>query len=37
MNYLQLPGAAANSVILLLVTIILIIIMTRFIDIRKEL
>ena len=37
MNYLQLPGATANSVILLLVTIILIIIMTRFIDIRKEL
>ena len=37
MNYLQLPGAAANSVILLLITIIIIIIMTRFIDIRKEL
>ena len=37
MNYLQLPGAAANAVILLLITIIIIIIMTKFIDIRKEL
>ena len=37
MNYLQLPGAAANSVILLLITIFIIIVMTKFIDIRKEL
>jgi len=37
MNYLQLPGAAANSVILLVITILVIIIMTKFIDIRKEL
>ena len=37
MNYLQLPGAAANSVILLLITIFMIIVMTKFIDIRKEL
>ena len=37
MNYLQLPGAAANAVILLLITIIIIITMTKFIDIRKEL
>ena len=37
MNYLQLPGAAANAVILLLITIIIIVTMTKFIDIRKEL
>ena len=37
MNYLQLPGAAANSVILLFLTIFVIIVMTKFIDIRKEL
>ena len=37
MNYLQLPGAAANSVILLVITIFVIIVMTKFIDIRKEL
>ena len=37
MNYLQLPGAAANAVILLLITIIIVITMTKFIDIRKEL
>lgn len=37
MNYLQLPGAAANSVILLIITIFIIIVMTKFIDIRKEL
>tara|TARA_A100001015_G_scaffold283722_1_gene349324 strand:+ start:380 stop:877 length:498 start_codon:yes stop_codon:yes gene_type:complete len=37
MNYLQLPGAAANSVILLVITILVIIVMTKFIDIRKEL
>ena len=37
MNYLQLPGAAANSVILLLITIFIIMVMTKFIDIRKEL
>ncbi len=37
MNYLQLPGAAANSVILLFITIFIIIVMTKFIDIRKEL
>ena len=37
MNYLQLPGAAANSVILLLITIFVIIVMTKLIDIRKEL
>ena len=37
MNYLQLPGAAANSVILLSITIFIIIVMTKFIDIRKEL
>ena len=37
MNYLQLPGAAANSVILLFNTIFIIIVMTKFIDIRKEL
>ena len=37
MNYLQLPGAAANSVILLVITIMVIIVMTKFIDIRKEL
>ena len=37
MNYLQLPGAAANSVILLFITIFVIIVMTKFIDIRKEL
>ena len=35
MNYLQLPGAAANAVILLLITIIIVITMTKFIDIRK--
>ena len=37
MNYLQLPGAAANSVILLVITILVIIVMTKFINIRKEL
>ncbi len=37
MNYLQLPGAAANSVILLVITILVIIMMTKLIDIRKEL
>ncbi len=37
MNYLQLPGAAANSVILLIITILIVIIMTKVIDIRKEL
>ena len=37
MNYLQLPGAAANAVILLFITIIIIITMTKFVDIRKEL
>ena len=37
MNYLQLPGAAANSVILLVITIFIIILMTKIIDIRKEL
>ena len=37
MNYLQLPGAAANSVILLIITILVIFIMTKVIDIRKEL
>ena len=35
MNYLQLPGAAANSVILLLITIFIIIVMTKFIDISN--
>ena len=37
MNYLQLPGAAANSVTLLVITILIVISMTKFIDIRKEL
>ena len=37
MNYLQLPGAAANAVILLVITILIVISMTKFIDIRKEL
>jgi putative spermidine/putrescine transport system permease protein len=37
MNYLQLPGAAANSVILLIITILIVIIMTKVIDIRREL
>ena len=37
MNYLQLPGAAANSVIFLVITILVIIVMTKFINIRKEL
>ena len=37
MNYLQLPGAAANSVILLIITILVVFIMTKVIDIRKEL
>ncbi len=37
MNYLQLPGAAANSVILLVITILVVFIMTKVIDIRKEL
>ncbi len=37
MNYLQLPGAAANSVILLVITILVVVIMTKVIDIRKEL
>ena len=37
MNYLQLPGAAANSVILLIITILVVFIMTKAIDIRKEL
>ena len=37
MNYLQLPGAAANAVILLAITILIILAMTKFIDIRKEL
>ena len=37
MNYLQLPGAAANAVILLVITISIILAMTKFIDIRKEL
>ena len=37
MSYLQLPSAAANAVILLSITILMIFIMTRLIDIRKEL
>ena len=37
MNYLQFPGAAANAVILLIITIFIIYVMTKFIDIRKEL
>jgi len=37
MSYLQLPAAAANAVILLIITIFIIWIMTKFIDIRKEL
>ena len=37
MSYLQLPAAAANAVILLIITILIIWIMTKFIDIRKEL
>ena len=37
MSYLQLPAAASNAVILLIITIFIIWIMTKFIDIRKEL
>ncbi len=37
MSYLQLPSAAANAVILLLITLMIIFIMTKIIDIRKEL
>lgn len=37
MSYLQLPAAAANSVVLLSVTLLMIVAMTRIIDIRKEL
>ena len=37
MAYLQLPAAAANAVILLVVTLLMIFLMTRIIDIRKEL
>ena len=37
MSYLQLPAAAANAVILLLLTLLIIWIMTKMIDIRKEL
>ena len=37
MAYLQLPAAAANAVILLFVTLLMIFLMTRIIDIQKEL
>jgi putative spermidine/putrescine transport system permease protein len=37
MSYLQLPAAAANAVILLALTLLIIWIMTKMIDIRKEL
>ena len=37
MSYLQLPSAAANAVILLIITLMVIFIMTKIIDIRKEL
>jgi len=37
MSYLQLPAAAANAVILLFLTLLIIWIMTKMIDIRKEL
>ena len=37
MNYLQFPAAAANAVILIITTLLIIWIMTKMIDIRKEL
>ena len=37
MSYLQLPAAAANAVILLSLTLLIIWVMTKMIDIRKEL
>ena len=37
MSYLQLPAAAANAVILLIITLTIVYLMTKFIDIRKEL
>ena len=37
MNYLQFPAAAANAVILIITTLFIIWIMTKMIDIRKEL
>jgi putative spermidine/putrescine transport system permease protein len=37
MQYLQFPAAAANAVILLLVVLMIIYILTRAVDIRKEL
>ena len=37
MSYLQLPAAAANAVVLLFLTLLIIWIMTKMIDIRKEL
>ena len=37
MNYLQFPAAAATAVILIITTLFIIWIMTKMIDIRKEL
>ena len=37
MNYLQFPAAAANAVILIAITLLIIFVMTKMIDIRKEL
>ena len=37
MNYLQFPAAAANAVILIMTTLLIIWVMTKMIDIRKEL
>jgi putative spermidine/putrescine transport system permease protein len=37
MSYLQLPAAAANAVILLLATLLMVFVMTKLVDVRKEL
>ena len=37
MSYLQLPAAAANAVILLLATLSMVFVMTKLVDVRKEL
>jgi len=37
MTYLQFPAAAANAVILIIVTLMIIYVMTKLVDIRKEL
>ena len=37
MQYLQFPAAAANAVILLVVVLLIIYVLTKIVDIRKEL